>query len=153
MTLSDLVILSYCLVTVGRDDRPIPGALARGPHPTALSRSLQTRGKKAVGWRMVQQLLGVRHVANLADACAYGAANPFSCCPSALTSLPDSYACYLGFQLYTHVDLFADEPNGGPTANGLPGQEAEEANEPMMSLFTAVAMLTVITVVVAAASE
>lgn len=63
------------------------------------------------------------------------------------------YACYLGFQLYTHVDLFADEPNGGPTANGLPGQEAEEANEPMMSLFTAVAMLTVITVVVAAASE
>ncbi|KAG2499474.1 hypothetical protein HYH03_002421 [Edaphochlamys debaryana] len=52
------------------------------------------------------------------------------------------YACYLGFQLYTHTDLFEDEPN-----------EEGEAQEPMMTLFTSVAMLTAITVVVAMASE
>ncbi len=114
-----------------------------------------------MGSRVLQQLLDARHHADAsavllrAPCCPRCCCAPLAACEPRLPppSLPTSYACYLGFQLYTHVDLFADEPNNGPTSNGLPGEESEEANEPMMSLFTAVTMLTIITLVVAAASE
>ncbi|GLC75402.1 hypothetical protein PLESTF_001633000 [Pleodorina starrii] len=55
------------------------------------------------------------------------------------------YACYLGFQLYTHTDLFeeaADESDG-----------LAEPQEPMMSLVTSFGLLTVITLTVAVSSE
>ncbi|KAG2429439.1 hypothetical protein HYH02_014094 [Chlamydomonas schloesseri] len=60
------------------------------------------------------------------------------------------YACYLGFQLYTHTDLF--EEGSGPEEIGSDGLPAE-AEEPMLSLVASVGLLTVITLVVAAASE
>ncbi|KXZ49749.1 hypothetical protein GPECTOR_19g200 [Gonium pectorale] len=64
------------------------------------------------------------------------------------------YACYLGFQLYTHTDLFEDTPNDDDAERGSTGgPPSEEEQEPMLSLFTSVAMLTVITAVVAVASE
>ncbi|KAG2431558.1 hypothetical protein HXX76_009572 [Chlamydomonas incerta] len=61
------------------------------------------------------------------------------------------YACYLGFQLYTHTDLFEDTPNHETEigSDGLPA----EAEEPMLSLVASVALLTAITLVVAVASE
>ncbi|KXZ51252.1 hypothetical protein GPECTOR_13g739 [Gonium pectorale] len=51
------------------------------------------------------------------------------------------YACYLGFQLYTHTDLFED-------AEGDDGEQ-----EPMLSLPTSVALLVGITITVAISSE
>ncbi|GLI66656.1 hypothetical protein VaNZ11_010585 [Volvox africanus] len=58
------------------------------------------------------------------------------------------YACYLGFQLYTHTELFEECP-GEPPGGGL----VAEPQEPMMTLFTSLTLLTVITLAVAAASE
>jgi hypothetical protein len=46
--------------------------------------------------------------------------------------------CYLAFQLVTHYDIFCD---------------AEDEHEPMLTFFGALLMLTVITVLVAVASE
>ncbi|KAG2499475.1 hypothetical protein HYH03_002422 [Edaphochlamys debaryana] len=58
------------------------------------------------------------------------------------------YACYLGFQLHTHTDLFEDEvPEAG--SDGV----VAEAQEPMLTLGTSMVMLTIITLVVAVASE
>lgn len=49
-----------------------------------------------------------------------------------------SYICYLVFQLKTHHDLFEGEGDD---------------EQPMMSLFTAMTLLTIITVIVAFCSE
>ena len=54
-----------------------------------------------------------------------------------------SYICYLGFQLYTHTDLFEEEED----------EDGGEHEEPMLSVFTSVTLLTLITVTVAVASE
>lgn len=53
------------------------------------------------------------------------------------------YICYLGFQLYTHTDLFEEEDN----------EDGGDHEEPMLSVFTSVTLLTLITVTVAVASE
>ncbi|GIL67103.1 hypothetical protein Vafri_20554 [Volvox africanus] len=58
------------------------------------------------------------------------------------------YACYLGFQLYTHTELFEESPEESP-GGGL----SAEPQEPMMTLLTSLTLLTVITLAVAAASE
>ncbi|EFJ39789.1 hypothetical protein VOLCADRAFT_108492 [Volvox carteri f. nagariensis] len=59
------------------------------------------------------------------------------------------YGCYLGFQLYTHTDLFEDTPEESSASGGPP----LESQEPMMSLVTSLTLLTVVTLTVAAASE
>ncbi|GFR44006.1 hypothetical protein Agub_g5152 [Astrephomene gubernaculifera] len=70
------------------------------------------------------------------------------------------YACYLGFQLYTHTDLF-EEVSERPVSGAVEGagagaqeeEEEEERQEPMLSLVTSLGLLTLITVLVAVCSE
>ncbi|GFR51251.1 hypothetical protein Agub_g13632 [Astrephomene gubernaculifera] len=68
------------------------------------------------------------------------------------------YGCYLGFQLYTHTDLFEDGDDDGDDDEDecrvpLPGGGGGEAQQPMLSLVTSLGLLTVITLLVAVASE
>lgn len=93
--------------------------------------------------------------------------------PPPPSACPYSYICYLYFQLYTHVDMFADGSGSGSGSadaeRGITGaipegsEEGEEGHyegehpkdteEPMLTVFTSVVLLTAITVTVAVSSE